>query len=79
MDGPRLGGTAFVITVSPTLGMPSARDCPMGFLLRRHLGIGSHVKLEVRTDTSEGSSGRRGECTGMMTFKGRNDWGGPYS
>ncbi|GBP44318.1 hypothetical protein EVAR_27276_1 [Eumeta japonica] len=55
------------------IGMPSARDCPMGVLLSRHHGIGSHVKFAVRTETSERSSGRRGERTGMMTYKGRND------
>ncbi|GBP47640.1 hypothetical protein EVAR_40036_1 [Eumeta japonica] len=35
-------------------GMPSARDCPMGVLLIRHLGTGDHVKFAVRTETSRG-------------------------
>ncbi|GBP93008.1 hypothetical protein EVAR_67813_1 [Eumeta japonica] len=40
----------------------SAPDCPM-----------DHVKFTVRTETSEGSSGRRRERTGMMNFKGQSN------
>ncbi|GBP54326.1 hypothetical protein EVAR_38560_1 [Eumeta japonica] len=52
---------------------------PYGCPLSRHLGIGGHMKFTELTETSEGGSVRRGERTGLMTFKGRNDLGNPYS
>ncbi|GBP70596.1 hypothetical protein EVAR_55170_1 [Eumeta japonica] len=58
--------------------MPSARDCPMG-VFNRHLGIGGHVKLQYGLKLQESDTGRRWECTGLVTFKGRDEWGNPYS
>ncbi|GBP82943.1 hypothetical protein EVAR_99734_1 [Eumeta japonica] len=44
------------------IGMPSARDCPMGVLLSRHLGIGGHVMFAVRTETLGGTPGGAGSA-----------------
>ncbi|GBP93491.1 hypothetical protein EVAR_103206_1 [Eumeta japonica] len=48
--------------------MPSARDCPMG-VFTRHLGIGSHVKLQCGLQLPKSDTGRRWERTGLVTFK----------
>ncbi|GBP61552.1 hypothetical protein EVAR_46413_1 [Eumeta japonica] len=58
--------------------MPSARDCPTG-VLNRHLCIRGHEKLQYGLKLQERDTGRCWERTGLMTFKGRNEWGNPYS
>ncbi|GBP82976.1 hypothetical protein EVAR_39665_1 [Eumeta japonica] len=56
--------------------MPSARDCPMG-VFTRHLGIGSHVKLQCGLQLPKSDTGRRWERTGLVTFQGRDGWAIP--